>query len=270
MSLFETLGSVFTQKDLKKSIDEMFKEERVIEPQDIKDVYLRASGIVDVCPRLECLVSKLKMRIVRKIDAKLGRTFRFGRAWERMFRDDVLGPQGIVIGKWKCLRCEDMPAEVAGKPRYSRPSTCGACGYSKMEFFEEKAINHEARVMGHNDGFLYWNNDYVILELKTANAYNYAGLKLRPSENHVGQVQVYMAMHGYKTAVIIYFNKDTSEMAYHWIVFDEQVANSLLNKGRSVRIYAEGGPLPGRLCLSKSCVRAVKCPVVDACFGDVL
>ena len=265
MSLFNPFSKIFGEKDFKKHVDQLFAEER-IKPPLHSESRLRASGLVAVCPRFEALRSKAGQTVVEKLAPKTSRTFRLGRVWENLFRDEVLGDAGIVLGKWSCMRCEHVPEEVKGRARYPKPKECGACGHSRFSFVEEKFIDDDAGVEGHNDGFLYWNNEYAILELKTANAYNYSSLKVAPSENHVGQVQIYMAMHRYQMAVIIYLNKDTSDLCYHWVPFNPKIAQSLLEKGRQIKRYFKDGTLPDRACINAVCQRAVKCAFVEECF----
>lgn len=261
------LKKLFGDKSLQKIVDEGLKEARVRAPMKSTE-HLRASEIVDVCPREEALCARDHVTRKDVIPAKLARTFKFGRAFEKMFRDH-LADVGILIGTWQCQCGFVSTCDDKGLVRHKRPTHCKSCAETgKFEYLEEFSLDRLANVGGHNDGFLHVNGEYIILELKTCSARAYKEFKERPKENHIGQVQIYMKIHGYKRAVIWYFNKDSSEQTLHWIDADPVVTAHLLEKGTQVRHYFETGKIPQRVCINAECPRAQKCAVRLACFGE--
>ena len=105
-SIIDFLLEIDTEKqgDLYDYVEKMtsYKEE-ILPPT--KDSYFRVSGLNKMCPREECLCSKFNITRTKEVHSKLSRTFAFGRAFEKIFRDDKLGDLGIVVGQWRCLGC---------------------------------------------------------------------------------------------------------------------------------------------------------------------
>lgn len=263
---------------------ELTKTER-IPPMNSGD-RIRASGIGQFCPRQEALRHKLNVVKVRQIPANLNKIFAFGRVYERYFRDEVLGNRNIVVGKWRCKSCGDIPQlSPDGKPRYPKPMACRICGNKRritehdvipnpedldFEFQEEDIFDDSSRIGGHNDGFLYWDFDYILLELKTTNDRRFKEAKSKgPYQDHLDQAYIYMKLHNYKRGVIWYFNKNTGDDYAFWITLDKDRVKVLFDRAYELRAYHDKGEMPNRVCPNHTCAQAKECCVVEACFaGD--
>jgi hypothetical protein len=81
-------------------------------------------------------------------------------------------------------------------------------------------LDHLLKVIGHCDGKLKIRNDTFALEFKTINARGFAKLGSTPKDDHVWQVHIYMALLKLNAALIVYWNKDTSELREFRVPFD--------------------------------------------------
>jgi hypothetical protein len=253
-------------KDLRKHIHNLMvtkEEKKPLMPTD----YVRASGIFDFCPREEILCSKYNIIRYNEIPERLWKTFRFGRVFESFFRDELLGDNGIVIGKWACRLCTFTQESQNGMTRYAKPKACPVCGGSSFSYVEDDLVSEDGLIGGHPDGFLHWNSQYAILELKTANDMNFGKVRRDPMPKHIAQVQVYMHLTGYKEAKIFYFNKDSSEDVMHDVCYSEADAMAWVKKAQTWRDSLVAGKTPDRICPGSDCPRAKKCQVRQLCFS---
>lgn len=239
-------------------------------PVPTKDTLYRVSWLNQLCPREECLCAKYGMVRQKEVEAKLARTFAFGRAFEKIFRDDKLGDLGIVIGKWRCLGCGYTPEDINDKTRYKKPLKCKKCGNIEngFSYVEEEIHNKNLLISGHPDGFIVWNNEHYILEMKTCSSWHFKTFRHSPKSDHVAQVMMYAWLNNYNKGVIWYFNKDTSEDAVHVVDMNKEVISYLLNKTKTISDFFEKGWMPGRICAGKEDARAVKCVVCEQCFAE--
>ena len=81
--------------------------------------------------------------------------------------------------------------------------------------------DRENRILGHMDGLLWIKGDYFALEMKTINSRQFTSLKA-PHEGHVQQFTAYMKSRGLKKGVIIYFDKDRSQVKEFQVKFSEK------------------------------------------------
>lgn len=97
---------------------------------------------------------------------------------------------------------------------------------------------------GHLDGILLMNNELpVILEIKTAKNSSFQkfqkhGLRLW-SDAYWAQIHSYMGMSGYKQAVLLAMNKDTSELHHEWVDFDLAFYKELRMKALAISAIGE-------------------------------
>lgn len=285
MAFFDVLCEIFDGKknDLVSEVHAGQEIRRIDPPLGPGDT-IRCSSLSSFCPRAEAIRFTNKINVEKSFEPQTARIFKFGRQYELFLRDFYLGRKGVVIGKWSCLFCQYTPDSVGGDARYPMPKLCDKCGSAEglkrlkageedVQFFryvEEFRRDEPSCVGGSTDGFLYWNSDYAILEMKTINDNGFRKVKREgPQYSHVCQANAYMRLHGYKKAVIWYHNKNTCEEAAFWIEYDQQLAKSLFDRGYAYQEWHRGGPMPGRLCPNNTCEMASKCPVVGPCFSEV-
>lgn len=249
---------------------------------------INASQIESFCPRFEAIRIKNNIVIEDDFSAKKIRVFQMGKQYEDFVRDRVLGNRKLTLGKWKCLCCGHIPEKVNDYPRYEKPEKCEKCE-SKIileeweknkdrikgsryklptlfSYVEEYTKDNKSGVGGFIDGFLKWNQ-YYILEVKTASASNFNQfVKKGPSPDHRGQIQTYMRQTGYKYGIIWYYNKNTSDEHLYYENYNPKYAAFLNNKGHALQDFHRDGTMPERLCPDKKCPRAKKCKLVKECF----
>lgn len=255
-------------RDLKTYIDDVLETEEEVPPFSKTD-FIRVSSIYNFCPRMEAIRVNNDITLKNKLGASLRKIFAHGRAFEKSFRDKALGDLGVVIGKWKCLECGYVPEkDVCGSPRYPKPKTCPKCNArGDWSYQEEEVFDTSCMIKGHCDGFVYWNNDYAILECKTANDNRFKDMKKKgPSIEYLAQVQVYMKKFNYKKGLIWIFNKNNGDDVAFWIDYDSKFASLMENKGYELKNFFENGKMPDRICINCDCDRAKTCPVKELCF----
>lgn len=232
---------------------------------------VRPSSISDFCPRKEALRVEHKRNEVDVVRQQLGRIFRFGRVFERHIRNDVIGRLGILIGQWRCQRCDFQPAMVEGATRYPMPKECRICRHDRFHYVEEHFFDPETRIGGAVDGVIRWNDEYHLADFKTANDRNFSEVvkKGKPSERYVGQLQTYMWLSGIHSAVLIYYNKNNSEQHVLWLSYDRDLVSRYRQRAMDLKQWMEGSPiLPTGLCGSDSaCERARGCLMRSECFA---
>lgn len=271
MSFSELLGALDQDKkqDLLQALDltlEISEEQEPLAP----DGTVRASSINRFCPRHEAIRVKEKIVEKREFSAQTARIFAFGRAFEKWLRDTMFGNMGILIGKWMCNRCEFVPGMVDGKGLYAKPVKCCVCGNQSFSFKEVFAKDAASMIGGHNDGFLYWNGEYHILEVKTANDRNYTmAIKSgRPMDDHYAQTQIYMWLHNYSSACVLYYNKNTSQQHVFWVGRNLEFIKMFRERGYALREFFERDVMPGRICVDNKCPRAMDCALATKCFEE--
>lgn len=89
---------------------------------------------------------------------------------------------------------------------------------------EFKVFNDNPPIFGYGDGMLNWENEEIVLEIKTMNseAFEYAKIAGKPRASHVMQLLIYMKILKKAKGVLIYENKNTHELA----AFPIEVAES--------------------------------------------
>jgi rubredoxin len=247
-SFYEHIESLQTSEEIKK-------------PLQATD-YFRASSIYKMCPREEALYHKYSIDRKERIPPSLWRTFRFGRIFEKFFRDELLGDSGTLIGNWKCNVCSFQVDKC------SKPKLCDVCGANAFEYVERDLVDHSIGVGGHPDGEIFWENEYYLLELKTTNSFKFASILNEPMENHIAQMQIYMHILQYNKGLIFYFNKDSSQIIMHEVAYNQSFVTPLLEKPKKYKYYLKTGILPDRICFQSENPRASKCKVCKLCFAD--
>ncbi len=199
------------------------------------DDMIRASGIGFLCPRLETLCAKHGIIRTRTIGPDLQWKFDVGTLTHHLYRDWYLGPHGMYLGRWKCLRCgwdtdKSMNNETRSfKPNGSLPGegvfnlvkmpiVCEKCGHGREDGEGSKTIvfsewdlqNDEYGITGHTDGWRFCpeSNEVILQEIKSADPSSFAYTTINgPHPYTLKQIQVYMWMTGIKRGEVIYINK---------------------------------------------------------------
>jgi hypothetical protein len=260
------------RKSLESHISKLLIREDVIPPPTVDTVF-RTSSLSNMCPREEVLAAKHQISRDNGVSADLVTTFFIGHHFETWFREDVLGPAGLLLGKWICHDCGYSADEVGGYKRYRQPKDCLGCGKtSKQHFIEESFYNKGLGLTGHNDGTIYWEDEYWLLELKTANEFNFGNMvKKGLPEKYIDQAQVYMDAFGHDRTMFIIQNKNSSKRVAIKIMRDSSKVKIQYQKLIEFRqCMKDGMRLPQRTCVLPTCPRAKGCPLMEKCFEDLM
>ncbi|MES2133163.1 MAG: hypothetical protein V4506_12530 [Bacteroidota bacterium] len=134
-----------------------------------------------------------------------------------------------------------------------------------------KLVDEEAPLFqGHMDALMELEHEgSVVVEIKTAKSSSFQrfkthGLKIW-SDTYYAQLQSYMGMGGFKKAVIIALNKDSSEIHHEWLEYDDIFFHALRIKALS--IYSCDEP-PERINKNPLYMLCARCRYVDVCHGE--
>jgi len=126
------------------------------------------------------------------------------------------------------------------------------------QFESEVALKiPELCVTSHADGLFTFSDYRFILEIKTikeGGSKGWTTVQTAPMEDHRRQAMLYMKAANVPFALMLYFNKNTSRMKEHVIVYDEKVWQSLLKDIEKVIAASKGiggghiTPRPGYAC----------------------
>lgn len=94
-------------------------------------------------------------------------------------------------------------------------------------------------IEGHADAMITLDGFDYILEIKTANSASFAQVKkigvFRWMPQYFDQVQAYMGLSGIEKAIVLVFNKDTSELYEELIELDPLYYELLVERARQIR-----------------------------------
>ena len=119
---------------------------------------------------------------------------------------------------------------------------------------ESAIVNPKLRIIGHGDGQLLIDGHKYLLEIKTVNDRGFAALQ-GVKDAHKQQIHAYMKALKLDAAVVVYINKNTSELReyvvnYHEAYYQEHVAKritSYFDCVRALRLPAREGESPSRM-----------------------
>lgn len=241
-------------------------------PAPNADTWFRVSSLGYLCPREEILAGLLAKERTRKIEVDELLNYTVGSGWHFSMQNEVLGPRGVLLGKWECWACHKVHGE--DRDPIFRPDKCAQCGSDRFLYEEIFLQNEEQRINGHPDGILQIGRKRRILELKGVNE-NWWKTKVdvTPQVEHVVQVNMYMWLTGLREAWIVYWNKNgygLRGMRVYEVDYDKDIVNGTLATLAAIRRGLKKGELPPRLCACdrRSSPTAKECEMADACFAQ--
>lgn len=239
-----------------------------VEPDPIPnmDTVYRVSNMSRMCEREEVLRHLLKVQATKKVDAKLQRTFDFGNGFHSVVQNNWFGLWGWLEGDWLCMSCGEKHLKQL------RPSNCRKCGNAESFHYIELSLQSLKHFLtGHPDGILVLQQHRYALELKSSNAKYFQYIRdvlRRPIDAHLDQVNLYMFLLGIYRAIVVYFNKDTSDWMQFHVKYDKARVDRLLEKIKTVKNGIQLGIAPPRtMCEKIGCARAMGCAVREQCFN---
>jgi len=213
--------------------------------------------------------------------------FEAGHATHLWWQSRILGPMGILYGRWECFSCSAVHG--TNDDIIKMPKKCDSCGAPQDDiWFKEERIQIPAhvvlnceeedlteqehahyRVVGHCDGEIRLvNGKRYIAELKSQNKWNHPK-RTEPNRAHMIQGLVYAHAKGVDGVMVIYVNKDTYAPKSYIVTGSDHVVDWLYSQIRLIKknVDRETPHKVERVCSSKSCNRAKKCPFRHICFA---
>ena len=272
MNLMKSIHNAGDRPSLGAEIEKFFiKKSKEFDQEKFEDRLTRfhpsSISYWGVCPRAYYLVMKreeLGITLMRPEphETSLLRIFEHGHSIHSLYQDKVLGPAGLLYGKWKLGN-----NEVVG----FQPS-------SDWSYVEPRIWWTEKRISGYCDGFLVINGCWYVLEIKSSNDQSFRYLKRtrEPRAYHKRQAQLYMnAPHDLETkpvfegAFILYVNKDTGEELDLFIENDPAVIDPILEQIDVAIDSLDQEVIPMRVddCKTSKSKRAKDCIACSVCFS---
>lgn len=120
------------------------------------------------------------------------------------------------------------------------------------------------------DAIIEINKKLYVVEIKSSNTYSYKLMKdSHPSGTK--QLQLYMHFLCIPRGFVLVEDKNNQEIKTFIVKYEPGQAASLVKRLYDIRdakqLYQHNNTLPNRLCDSRTCKRAERCALSDACFG---
>jgi len=185
---------------------------------------------------------------------------------------------GFKSGTLICVKCHNE-CKRNRDPEIDKSYTnkvCEQCGEAwevvpvMFEYVELYLVDHELGIHGHTDGFHPIPTD--MWEFKTANGWSMKGFRNGDIyDKYKVQAQFYLATANRRRMRFVFLDKSTNSIKDSWLeVFvnrDQQQFDEIRSNIIALREGLDGGPLPKRICGTRSCPRAKECQLEDICFS---
>lgn len=260
---FEVEEKAFIPINLIAKADELLNTTKS-SPYPTMETKYRVSALSRLCVRQEVLRYIHKINGVEKINHITQKTFDFGSGFHFIVQNQWFGKWGWLYGDWLCTGC--------GKKYLNQlmPKQKCSCGSDNPYHYIELSLESSDHFLtGHPDGILKIDGQDYLMELKTSNKIYYEKIKgdKVPLDAHRDQINMYMFLLGMKHGLVIYFNKDNSDWMQFYEKYNEKRVEKQLNKIKLIKEGIEKREAPKeRICESKTCSAAKRCPIRDICF----
>lgn len=220
-----------------------------------------------VCPRAYYLTMKreelgITLQRPKPHETSLLRIFEHGHSIHSMYQDKVLGPAGVLYGKWE----------------FNNEVIEGFQPSPEWKYVEPRIWWTDKRISGYCDGFVQLGGKWYVLEIKSSNDQSFRYMKRtgEPREYHARQAQLYMqAPHDldlkpkFSGAFILYVNKDTGEELDIFIDNDSSRVQPILDQIDVAIDSLDSKVIPMRSedCKSNRSKRAQDCIACSVCFS---
>jgi len=236
-----------------------------------------------MCPRAAQIQTVRKDLVEKRSppDPGLLRIFMLGNAIHHLYQTNVLGPMGVLWGRWVNLEKIVISPDGRGRPTIDmeqsevhegfmpEPQVFMFDGLRKWMHVEFSVWSEEYNIGGHTDGILKideWPD--AILEVKSANerSFNY---RTEPMGYHISQANLYMECEKLEHALVLYVDKNRPMEKDFWITKDQQVLKPMLEACDKANKGIKREELTPMLteCKRSNSARCRKCPAAKACLA---
>lgn len=222
-------------------------------PRD-REPGFHASEVYDICDREYILERLTNIKTKKYVSSDLRTKFILGSNIHTMVQTDILGPAGLLMGYWKCMKCSNLDrSKLTTHP--NKKCEKEGCNSSNYEYIEPKMRievpnvenTPEWSIVGATDGIV---NSNSILDIKTVTAsaipdleknwkdidkladYSNPDTSLHWSKFSIIKyyVQIQMYMYGFRDKIdstnnpgyILYIPKDSLEEINRWVTISVQ------------------------------------------------
>lgn len=232
--------------------------------------FIHVSELADFCPRERALAWQYGIQRRSYVPGWLRVIYDHGKAVENWWRNEYLGPMGLLVGYWKCLGCKRT---IFGR----MPKRCETCSPGKFEYREPVWVDEALLVQGSVDGLLVNLDELRVLQLKTLNPPDFDKL-VRPLGTHVFNESWYLFLGAQQRAKglpvntrisnIVYVPKQAKRALEFEIEHNEGPIEFVRERLADWRRYLDTKEMPpNRLCQSIGDPRARECCATRQCFG---
>jgi len=214
-----------------------------------KDDVFHPSQLYYMCPRQEVLKRILPVELVPPETKEMMTyaKFHIGHAMHSWYQNKYLGPMGVLIGSWQCLRCGVV---VDGLYPTDIVSECAHGGKHLWEYVEPPVYSAEWNIRGKCDGIIMQNNARCVIDMKTSSP-DWFKKMTRPWPSAKYQVEIYMWLLGIQQGLLLYIDKsaDGKEPVREFpLKYNTNTINDVQGKITSFRVSMEDRFLAPCLC----------------------
>lgn len=119
-------------------------------------------------------------------------------------------------------------------------------------------------ISGRADAIVTLDNELYVVDFKSMNSMIFKNLK-EPKEENVNQLQLYLHYFKIPKGMLLYVNKDTSELKEFVVEYDKIRAKNLLENLKKLKKKIEANKIPERLPDFPSNWQCRYCPFKDIC-----
>lgn len=218
-----------------------------------RDPFLHISQMYYMCPRAEVAITLTGQK--ESITPALAAKFDIGHAMHHWYQNKYLGPMGVLIGTWKCVRClktfEGPMPETKG---------CQDEHGHVWEYVEKQCVLPKYGIIGKTDGIIERGDGAWVMDLKTQDPYLFSKCT-EPYEAHKMQVNLYMEALGISRGLVVYIDKSANDKNFPCKEFrvdkDQALLDSAYEKARAYWNALKTGEMPECTCPEK---KKKKCP----------
>lgn len=194
-------------------------------------------------------------------ESSLLRIFEHGHSIHSLYQDNLLGPAGVLYGKWKL----------------NEQITLGFQPSPEWEYVEPRIFWTDYKLSGYCDGIVEIGDEWFVLEIKSTNDNSFRFIKSqgKPQAYHARQALLYceapmdIDVPGeIKGCIVLYVNKNTGAEMDFFVERDTVSVQKVLDQMSDALVDLSQDELPPKVsdCLTKG-KRAKDCPVCNQCFA---
>lgn len=242
-----------------------------------------------MCPRQVVLSLMIPKKSQNELIEPMSRMrMGFGTWAHKLFQDEYLGNMRVLYGEWQCSVCKKeirlgyKPADICPcstwcldnclwPEKYIDERDCGICGRFGGWEYKEPYIKDEVNgIKGKCDGVVVYNNRPVALEIKTKSSRLFDSMT-EPDESHILQLNMYMHYLKLEYGLFMYLRKEEISAPKEFLIkYDPEIVKKGIALVRKLNLDVKEGRLPDKICDSRSCTRAMKCPWKTECFSSTI